>query len=166
MGDKEKALQDAAEAYGELREAVAGLDEAQTRAVWLGIWGVKEILIHISAWDREIAPAFARIERGEPAYPAGAYDDFDAWNARFVEAGRHAQSAEILADLEAAHRGLVVAAGALGDEHFARGAAARELLDATGAQHYREHAAQVRAWRNGTRERPLRDTQGHVGACI
>jgi Protein of unknown function (DUF1706) len=150
MGDKQKVLQDAAEAYGELREAVAGLDEAQTRAVWLGIWGVNEILIHISGWDREIAPAFARIERGEPAYPAGAYDDFDAWNARFVEAGKHAQSAEVLADLEASHRGLVAAAGALGDEHFAPGAAARELLDGTGAQHYREHAAQIREWRNST----------------
>jgi hypothetical protein len=150
MGDKQKVLQDAAEAYAELREAVVGLDEARIRTVWLGIWGVKEILIHISAWDREIAPAFARIDRGEPAYPAGAYDDFDAWNARFVEAGKNAQSAEILADLEVSHRGLVAAAGALGAEHFATGAAARELLDATGAQHYREHAAQIREWRNGT----------------
>ena len=151
MGDKQKVLQEAAEAYGELWETAAGLDEAQTRAVWLGTWGVKEILIHISAWDREIAPAFARIERGEPAYPAGTYDDFDAWNARFVEAGKDAQKAEILADLEASHRGLVAAASALGDEHFSTGAAARELLGATGAQHYREHTAQIREWRNGTR---------------
>jgi hypothetical protein len=150
VGDKQKVLQEAADSYGELREAVASLDEAQTRVVWLGTWGVKEILIHISAWDREIAPAFARIDRGEPAYPAGTYDDFDAWNARFVEAGKHAQGAEILADLEASHRSLVAAAGALGDEHFATGSAARELLDATGAQHYREHAAQIREWRNGT----------------
>jgi hypothetical protein len=114
VGDKQKVLQEAADAYGELREAVASLDEAQARVVWLGTWGVKEILIHISAWDREIAPAFARIDRGEPAYPAGTYDDFDAWNARFVEAGKHAQGAEILADLEASHRGLVAASGGQG----------------------------------------------------
>ena len=151
MGDKQKVLQEAADTYGELREAVAGLDEAQTQAVWLDTWGVKEILIHISGWDREMAPAFARIERGEAAYPAGAYDDYDTWNARFVEAGKHARSAEILGDLEESHRALVAAADVLGDAHFAAGAAARELLEAIGARHYREHATQIREWRSGTR---------------
>lgn len=148
MGDKDKALQEAGEAYGELREAVDGLDEAQSRAAWLGTWGVREILIHIAGWDREIAPAFARIEKGEPPYPAGTYDDFNAWNARFVEVGKHAGGAEILSDLEACHRGLLAAAAALDDEHFAMGAPARTLLDATGAEHYREHAAQIRQWRS------------------
>lgn len=151
MGDKEKALQEAGEAYGELREAVSGLDEAQGRAVWLGTWGVREILIHVAAWDREMAPAFARIERGEPPYAAGMYDDFDAWNARFVEVGRHATGPEVLTDMEASHRALVTAAAALGDEHFSVGAPARELLDATAPQHYREHAGQIREWRSGGR---------------
>ncbi len=148
MGDKETALQEAGEAYGELREAVSGLDEAQSRAVWLGTWGVREILIHIVGWDREMAPAFARIEGGEPPYPAGAYDDYNAWNARFVDAGKHAATREILADLESCHRGLMTAAASLGDGHFAPGAPARELLDSIGPQHYRERAAQIRQWRS------------------
>jgi len=149
MGDKHKILQEASEAYGELREAITGLDESRVTDVWLGSWGVKEILIHISGWDREMTPALARIERGEPAYPAGSYDDFNAWNARFVEAGKHAKTSEILIDLEASHRSLVAAATALGEEHFAVGAPARDLLEGTGAQHYREHAAQIRQWRSG-----------------
>jgi hypothetical protein len=41
----------------------------------------------------------------------------------------------------------VAAASALSDEHFAPGATARELIDGVGAQHYREHAAQIREWR-------------------
>jgi Protein of unknown function (DUF1706) len=149
MGDKVKVLQEAGEAYGELREAVTGLDERQMTSAWLGTWGVKEIVIHIAGWDREMAPALARIERGEAAYPAGTYDDFNAWNARFVEAGKHAKISEILIDLEASHRGLVAAATALGEEHFTTGAPARDLLEGTGAQHYREHAAQIRQWRSG-----------------
>jgi hypothetical protein len=151
MGDKGKVLQDTDEAYGELREAVAGLDDSQMRSVWLGSWGAREILVHIAAWDREMAPAFSRIQRGEPPYPAGTYDDYDAWNARFVETGRGASTSEVLADLEASHRGLVAAAGALADEHFEPGRPARELIEATAAQHYREHAGQIRAWRNGAR---------------
>jgi len=150
MGDKEKVLKDCDEAYGELREAIAGLDEARTRAVWLGTWGVREVLIHISAWDREMAPALSRIGRGEAAYPAGTYDDFDAWNARFVEAGKDAATHEILVDLEASHRGLVAAAKGLGEAHFSADAAARELFEGTGAKHYREHAGQIRDWRHST----------------
>lgn len=149
MGNKDKVLREASEAYGELQEAVTGLDEPQMTSTWLGTWGVKEIVIHIAGWDREMAPALARIERGEPAYPAGTYDDFNAWNARFVEAGKHAKTSAILIDLEASHRGLVTAASALGEEHFAMGAPARDLLEGTGAQHYREHAAQIRQWRSG-----------------
>jgi Protein of unknown function (DUF1706) len=151
MGDKDKALQDACEAYEELREAVDGLDEAQSMAVWLGTWGAREILIHIAGWDREMAPAFARIERGEPPYPAGAYDDYDAWNARFVEEATHVAHPKVLADLESTHRGLLAAASVLGDEHFAMGAPARELLESIGPKHYREHAVQIRQWRSETR---------------
>ena len=150
MGDKEKVLKDCDEAYGELREAIAGLDEARSRTVWLGTWGVKEILIHIAAWDREMSPALARIGRGEPPYPAGTYDDFDAWNARFVEAGKDAPAHEIVVDLEASHHALLSAAKALAEEQFAAGAPARELFEGTGAKHYREHAGQIRDWRHGT----------------
>ena len=151
MGDKEKALQDAGEAYEELREAVDGLDAAQSRVVWLGTWGAREILIHIAGWDREMAPAFARIERGEPPYRAGAYDDYDAWNARFVEEATHVAHPKVLADLESTHQGLLAAASVLADEHFAVGAPARELLESIGPKHYREHAAQIRQWRSETR---------------
>lgn len=150
MGDKEKALREAGEAYGELREAISGLDETQTRAVWLGTWGVREILIHIAGWDRELAPAFARIEQAEPPYAAGKYDDYDAWNARFVDAGKHAEDREILADLEACHRNFLTAAATLGEEHFAMGSPARELLDGIAPKHYREHAGQIRQWRSET----------------
>ncbi len=151
MGDKEKVLRDADDAYEELRQAVTGLDETQTRTAWLGSWGVKEILIHIYGWDREMAPSFARIDRGEPPYPAGAYDDYDAWNARFVEADKEVSHREVLDALETSHRDLVTAAGTLGEEHFAEGASARGLFESIVAQHYREHATQIREWRSGQR---------------
>ena len=150
-GDKEKVLRDADDAYEELRQAVAGLDEAQARTVWLGSWGVKEILTHISAWDREMVPGFARMDRGEAPYPAGTYDDYDAWNARFVEQGKNASHREVLETLESSHRSLVEAAGKLGEQHFAAGASGRGLLESIAAQHYREHATQIQEWRSSQR---------------
>src|SRR5262245_42343990 len=128
MDDKPTVMKEADGAYGELREAVEGLDEGQLRRVWLGTWGVREILIHISGWHRAMVPAFQRIGRGESPYPEGvSYDDFDAWNARFVEAKEHAKVADVLAELEASHRDFVDAASALGEAHFAEKAPAREL---------------------------------------
>jgi hypothetical protein len=150
MADKQKLLRDADEAYAELREAISGLDETAMNRVWLGGWGAREILIHISGWHREMIPAFGRLGRGEPPYPAGvSYDDFDAWNARFVEAKRHAKRSDVLAELDASHRDFVTAAAALSEEHLAAGSPARELFEGAGAPHYREHAAQIRQWRDG-----------------
>lgn len=147
MADKQKLLDDADQAYAELTRAVAGLDEADLRQVWLGVWGAREILIHIAGWDREMTPALQRIGRGEPPYATGRYDDADDWNARFVAAGKDARAAEILADVDASHRGVMAAAAALSDEHFAPDQPARTIFEGTTAQHYREHAGQIRDWR-------------------
>jgi len=146
MDDKKKLLAEADEAYGELQKAVADVDERQASAVWLGTWGVREILVHITGWEREMVPAFARIGRGEAAYPAGTYDDFDAWNARFVEERKGVKLADVLVELETTHRDFIRAADALPAAAFATGGAARDLFEGTGPQHYREHAGQIREW--------------------
>jgi len=149
MSDKDELLAQAETAFGELRGALVGLDEARMRRTWLGTWGVREILIHTSGWHREMIPALGRIGRGEEPHPKGAYDDFDAWNARFVAARNGAKTSEVLDELEASHRAFVAAVAALGGEHLASGAAARSIVTGTGADHYREHAAQIVEWRRG-----------------
>jgi hypothetical protein len=151
MSDKAALLRDADEAFGELRRTVDGLSDDQMRQVWLGTWGVREILIHISGWHRAMAPALGNIGRGEPPYPAGTYDDFDAWNARFVEARRGVKVADVLAELDAAHRDFVAAAASLPAQHLEPGQPAREMFDGCAPGHYREHTAQIRAWRQPSR---------------
>ncbi|HVQ77242.1 MAG TPA: ClbS/DfsB family four-helix bundle protein [Candidatus Binatia bacterium] len=148
MADRDALLADGDEAYGELHKAVAGLDEASMHRVWLGTWGTREILVHISGWHREMLPALARIRAGQPPHPEGvSYDDFDAWNAQFVEARAGVKSADVLDELSASHRDFMAAARALPTEHLAEGGAARDLFLGVGTQHYREHAEQIRSWR-------------------
>jgi hypothetical protein len=147
MSDKAVLLREADETFGTLRASIDGLTEEAMNRVWLGTWGVREILIHVSGWHREMIPALGRIERGEPAHPAGAYDDFDAWNARFVETKAGVKVRDVLAELEASHRDFLAAARAVSEPHFAQGGAARDLVDGVGPGHYREHAAQIAAWR-------------------
>ena len=143
MSDKETMLRQAEEAFAELRRAVDGLTDEETRRVWLGSWGVREILNHISGWHEAMISAFGNIAKGEAPYPPGTYDDFDAWNARFVDRKSGVKSADVLAELDLTHRLFVGAAAA----HFAPGGGARDPFDGAGAGHYREHAAQIRAWR-------------------
>jgi hypothetical protein len=151
MGVKHELLSDAEAAYTELRQAVDGMPDERMSATWLGTWGAREILIHVSGWHREMIPALGRIGRGQTPYAEGvSYDDFDAWNARFVEAKRGVKVTDVLAELSASHRDFVAAATALAEEHFAPGGAARDLFAGTGPQHYREHAAQIRQWREAS----------------
>jgi hypothetical protein len=149
MSDKAKLLQDADDTFAELRHAIDGLTEGQMRQAWLGTWGVREIAAHVSGWHEAMIPALQRIALGEAPYAAGTYDDFDAWNARFVEQRSGLSAAEIVARMEASHRDFVEAAAAVPEPHFTAGGAARDLVDGVGPGHYREHAAQIREWRAG-----------------
>jgi len=147
MGPKQELLEKAEQEYDGLKAAIKGLDEGQMGQAWLGSWGVREILAHITGWHREMIPALERLGRGEAPYPDGAYDDFDTWNARFVEARKGRAPADILREVEASHRELLSATSRLPDEHFVEGKPASGLVDGVAAAHYREHAEQIRQWR-------------------
>jgi hypothetical protein len=114
---------------------------------WLGTWGVRQIVAHIVGWHREMMPALARLARGEPPYAEGIYDDFDRWNARFVDERKDVASADLLREMDRSHRDFVHAVEQLSDEALAAGGAARGLVDGVGVAHYREHAAQIADWR-------------------
>ena len=147
MSEKATLLQEAEDTFSELRQAIDGLDDARLTRVWLGTWSAREILNHISGWHREMIPALGRLAGGEPPYPAGTYDDFDAWNARFVERKRGVKVAVVLAELDASHRDFIRAAAAVPAPAYAPDGAARELVIGVGPGHYREHTAQIREWR-------------------
>jgi Protein of unknown function (DUF1706) len=147
MSDKSTMVRQAEEAFTELRQAVDGLTDEQMSRVWLGSWGVREILIHISGWHDAMIPALGNIARDEAPYPPGTYDDFDAWNARFVERKAGVKVADVLAELDGSHRRFVGAAAALPERHFAPGGAAHDSFYGARAGQYREHAAQIREWR-------------------
>jgi hypothetical protein len=58
-------LRQAEDAFAELHESIDGLTDEQMRRIWLGSWGVREILIHISGWHDAMIAAFANIAKGE-----------------------------------------------------------------------------------------------------
>src|SRR6266851_3961785 len=91
MSEKTTLLSEAETEYTLFKRAIAGLEEAQMRQVWLGTWSARDIVAHISGWHREMGPALERIARGERPIAEGvSYEDVDAWNGRFAEARKAA----------------------------------------------------------------------------
>jgi hypothetical protein len=148
MSEKNTLLKEADEEFASLRGAVAGLDEAQMREVWCGVWGVREILAHMSGWHRELGPALERLARGERPIPDGvSYEDVDAWNARFAEAKRSWATADIAKELEASHADFMRAAQAVPEDRFVPGKTAYKIVDLNSRHHYQIHGQEIAAWR-------------------
>lgn len=145
---KAELLSAAEHEYTLFQQALEGLDERRFGEVWLGVWAVKDIVAHISAWHRELAPALERLARGERPIPEGvSYEDVDAWNARFVAAKKTAPLAEVLRELERSHTDFMRAAAAVPVARFEPGRTAWKIVDQNSAHHYKEHGDQIRAWR-------------------
>ncbi len=92
MSEKTTLLSEAETEFTLFKRAIAGLDEARMRQVWLGTWSARDIVAHISGWHREMGPALERIARGErPVAEGVSYEDVDAWNGRFADAKKAAR---------------------------------------------------------------------------
>jgi len=144
---RQDLIQTSEQEYAKLKAAVHGLGEAEMTEVWLGTWGVREIMAHIAGWHREMVPALERLARGEPPYAEGTYDDFDPWNRHFVDARTDMKTGDIVQEADVSHRDLLRAVARLSDDALADGQSARGLVDGVGVNHYREHAAQIVQWR-------------------
>ena len=148
MSGKQDLLSDAVSEYRAFHESIHGLNEEHMTEVWLGTWSVRDVIAHISGWQREMAPALERLARGErPFTGAEGYDDVEAWNARFAAAQQEVSVADVLLDFDRVHEQFMHAAAQVPEERYVPDRTAWKILDVTGVQHYREHREEILAWR-------------------
>ncbi len=148
MSPKDDLLIRAEQEYKAFREALQGLGDAQLNEVWYGSWSIKDIVAHLTGWQRELLPALERIAQGERPIPKGmSYDNFDEWNEKFASAMRSKPVTELLADLDQTHASFLRAAGLIPESRFQPTRTAYKLVDLNSAHHYREHGDEIRAWR-------------------
>jgi hypothetical protein len=115
-------------------------------------WSVKDVLAHISAWERTATSWLDVIARGEtPERPE--VRDVDATNARFYAASTDAPLAAVLDESRASHAEIVAATERLSDAQLndkqPLGFKLWRMIDGNSAEHYREHTRQIAAWREG-----------------
>ena len=151
MSLKDDLLRQADDDFGAFKRALVGLDDAAMQRPCLGAWGVREILAHMLGWQREMIPVLERVARGEKPVAEGvSYDDLDGWNARLVAARQGLTVAGLRAALDVSHRDFLAAARAVPESRFEPGRTATRVVDLNGPHHYREHTAQILAWRRRT----------------
>src|SRR5688500_7337299 len=97
---------------------------------------VRVILVILSGCQRDMTPALERIARGERPVAEGVdYNDFDAWNARFVGAGNNGDPAAAIEELKASKDAFLGAAQMVPEDRFEEGRAAHRILLAAGTDH-------------------------------
>ena len=134
--------------FAELKSTYAGLSDAEMTTVMQGRWSAKHIMAHIAGWHREVVPAFERLARGEKPIPAGVdYTDPDPWNARFVEARQAMTPGQVTADLDDSFAAFRRALLSVPEPRRRGSRTAGRIAHEAGIDHYRHHAAQIRAWR-------------------
>ena len=147
MSEKQTLLSGAEEEFAQFKKSIAGLDEAQMREAWCGVWGVREIVSHISGWHRELGPALERMARGERPIPEGtSYEDVDGWNAKFAAAKKSWATGDILKELDASHAYFMKAAGSVPEERYVPGKTAHKMTDLNSRHHYAEHGREIADW--------------------
>ncbi len=113
-------------------------------------WSVRDILAHVAVWDGEALRFLPGIvEEGRGA----GYDTYeggiDAFNRHATEEHRDRSLAEIREGLAERHDQLLAYLRALTPEQVAGNVPFRERLAADTWEHYPDHAATIRAWREG-----------------
>ena len=130
---------------------VASIDDAALTAPALDNGhSVKDVLAHISLWERLCAGWLQAVVRGEtPDRPEVI--DVDATNARDHAATKDAPLADVLAESSVTYQALLDAVEALSEADLADeqrfGWPTWQLVRANSDEHYREHIDQITAWR-------------------
>jgi uncharacterized protein (TIGR03083 family) len=117
---------------------------------------VKDIVAHITAWERRLVNAIDAWKRGEtPAWPEPGYtlDDTDRLNDRDFDANRDRPLDEVLAESRASYAAVMALVDSLMDTDLVEPTASFRpfplslIIRANTDEHYVEHIEQIDAWR-------------------
>jgi hypothetical protein len=126
------------------------IDDARTLEPSLDAgWSVKDVLAHISAWERACTGWLETVARGAtPERPE--VRDVDATNAGYYERAKDAPLAEVAAESAASYDALLAAVERLSDadldDETRFGFPMWRMIDGNSGEHYREHIEQIGAW--------------------
>ncbi len=152
---KSDILNELKSARADLLAAIDGLTPEQMMIPGaVGIWSVKDVLAHLAAWESELVTALNQAQNHQVPNLV-RIDDFHSWNEEQYHTNVRRPLEAVKSDLENVHRRLCrmveeYDGQALMDNRRFRwmeGEPLWYLIEETAYLHEREHAEDIRAWR-------------------
>ncbi|MGH9444887.1 MAG: ClbS/DfsB family four-helix bundle protein [Terriglobia bacterium] len=147
--DRQQLLKRLDKAWVAFKESYAGLLELRLMEPGVtGAWSVRDILAHVTTWEREALKHLPVILEGgkSPRYSV-SYGGIDAFNAQMTEQRRSLALSEVLKQLDETHRRLVSFIQSAPEDQFSRETRFRHRLRLDTYSHYLKHAEAIRKWR-------------------
>jgi Protein of unknown function (DUF1706) len=153
---KEEILEQIREARGTLLTAIEGLaDDAMLRPGVIGLWSVKDILSHLTAWESELVTALSQIDKPDRVPQIVKIEDIDEWNEEQYRASARRPLDLVIEDFNGVHKHLLKAVETLDDNTLVNvrkfpwmeGEPLWYLIAENGYWHEQEHAEEIRKWR-------------------
>ena len=110
----------------------------------VGHWSVQDVMGHITTWEEEKMKIIPLILKGKPIHRR--YSSVDAFNAQEQKRKQHLPLEQVKQELAATHERLVAFLADLPEDAYTSGNRLLRSLRLT-CNHYREHGAQITAWR-------------------
>jgi hypothetical protein len=139
----------------EFLAAVADIDPALRETPGLvGEWSARDLLAHVGYWSGHAAESLHRAEQGELAEFGRDELSVDERNAVVTRVARETDFATVAKREQGAYAAFAARLAAVDPESLgdrdADGDTLEEIIAFDGADHYREHTLDVRAWFDGS----------------
>jgi uncharacterized damage-inducible protein DinB len=152
---KSEILDELTAARADLLTALDGLTSDQMmRPGVVGFWSVKDILTHLVAWESEVVTALNQIQnKKRPSILQ--IDDIDEWNEEQYHTNARRLLDAVMEDFEGVHRMLLSMVQDYSERDLSdnrrypwmEGEPLTYLIEENATFHERDHAADIRVWR-------------------
>lgn len=162
MSQKQQLIEEYEAARQTLLDSLDGLnDDDYLQAGAVGVWSLKDLLAHITAWESELVTALVHVENNKGGMPhIVQIEDIDQWNEEQYHISARRPLDIIRQDFAGIKKHVIEAIQALDDKtlfthgklSWMEGEALAYLVYENAIWHEEEHAADVRHWREEVRE--------------
>lgn len=141
--------------WANIERAGAGLSEAEMLAPGAeGEWSVKDILSHLSAWEKYLLDRLGMVMAGQsPRYPVmTSWDDVHRFNAQVFAENKDRPLSSVILEFRSLYQGVITVLEALSDDLLNQpysydfpddGITLVQLIRANTSEHYREHCLAI-----------------------
>jgi uncharacterized damage-inducible protein DinB len=153
---KAEILEQIREARGALLAALEGLtDDPMLRPGVAGIWSVKDILAHLTAWQSELITALSQLDAPRRVPGIAKIEDIDDWNEEQYRVNARRSLQAVREDFNGVHKHLLKTIETLDDKvledaqkfPWMEGEPLWYLIAENAYWHEQEHAEDIRKWR-------------------